>query len=72
MGCWWLCNESCVCSNFHVESGSFAHSFMTAGILLVIGAGLTFLLAAHPKKKCIVTSEKKVNAINNNRIQLKT
>ena len=35
----------------HVESGSFAHSFMTAGILLVIGAGLTFLLAAHPKKK---------------------
>lgn len=34
-----------------VETGSFANSFITAGILLIIGAALTFLLTSHPKKR---------------------
>ncbi|HAK60234.1 MAG TPA: MFS transporter [Nitrospiraceae bacterium] len=34
-----------------VETGSFASSFIAAGILLIIGAALTFFLANHPKKR---------------------
>ena len=34
-----------------VESGSFSNSFITAGGLLVLGAGLTYFLTSHPKKR---------------------
>lgn len=34
-----------------VESGSFTTSFYTAGIMLIIGSGLTFLLHTHPVKR---------------------
>jgi OFA family oxalate/formate antiporter-like MFS transporter len=34
-----------------VETGSFSISFIAAGILLIVGAVLTFFLASHPKKQ---------------------
>lgn len=33
-----------------VESGSFTPSFITAGILLVVGVVLTYFLHSHPRK----------------------
>ncbi len=34
-----------------VESGSFSSSFITAGIMLIVGSALTFLLHSHPVKR---------------------
>lgn len=34
-----------------VETGSFASSFITAGVLLMIGVALSFLLHNHPRKR---------------------